>query len=392
MKQYILAGVLVSLLMTGTLYAQPTSDDLKRIEAQLQQERQTQLESKRQASKLANEIKNVQRQMVRSAKAVQEKEEMLEQLEKKLNVMQKEERELSGRLAQTDAQTVQLVTALQTLALRPPEVMLTEPQSPVNVLRSQLLINKALPVVQHLSSSVLNDLSQLSQTKTRIEEQAQRVKETMSELNDKKTQMNSLIRQKAKLQAQYDASHEQAQKRIVSLANQAKDIKDLLDHLEKEKKRRQEEAYKRPIQRSQSITRSLLPLGISKTSFQKAKGTLPYPVRGHVIENYGDETAGGLHAKGMTFSARSSSAVISPFKGTVLFSGPFKSYGQLLIIDNGDGYLMLLAGMEEMNVTAGQELLSGEPVGKLKASNPKLYVEIRKDGQPIDPAAWFTAE
>lgn len=390
LKQYILWGALIILLSGTNVQAQPTQDDLKRIEDQLQQERETQLESKRQASKLANEIKAVQQQMVRSAKAVQEKEDMLYQLQSKMDEMQTEERQLSGRLALTDAQTVQLVTALQTLALRPPEVVLLEPQTPINALRSRLLLNKALPIVQNMSSSVLDDLSHLSETKANIQEQAKRVKDTMAQLGDKTTQMNTLIQQKAKLQAQYDASHQEAQRRIVSLANQAKDIKDLLDQLEIEKRRRQSEEYTpAPTRKPEKIASSLLPLGMNKTSFKKAKGYLPHPVRGRVIENYGDETSAGLHAKGITIEARGGSAVIAPYNGSVLFSGPFKNYGQLLIIDNGDGYLMLLAGMEQMNVTSGQEILAGEPVGKLKTGTPKLYVEIRKDGQPIDPAPWF---
>lgn len=388
-------------LLSGTaVQAQPTQDDLKRIEEQLQQERQTQQESKRQAAKLASEVKAVQQQMVKSAKAVQEKEDMLYQLQAKMEEMQKEERKLSGRLALTDSQTVQLVTALQTLALRPPEVMLMEPQSPVNALRSQLLLNKALPVVQNMNNSVLDDLSQLAETKSNIQEQAQRVKDAMVQLGDKTAQMNGLIQQKAKLQARYDATHQEAQRRIIALAGQAKDIKDLLDQLEIEKRRRQVNEYNpvskpapTPAQeaRSTQTKSSLFPLGILGSSFKKTKGALPYPVRGQIVEFYGDETNAGLHAKGITIQARGDSAVMAPYKGIVLFSGPFKNYGQLLIIDNGDGYLMLLAGMEQMNVSSGQEILAGEPVGKLKSGTPKLYVEIRKDGQPIDPAPWFTS-
>ena len=91
----------------------------------------------------------------------------------------------------------------------------------------------------------------------------------------------------------------------------------------------------------------------------------------------------------MTIKARAGAHVIAPFDGTVLFAGPFKNYGQLLIIDNGNNYLTLLAGMERIDTNVGQEVLAGEPIGQMKESNPDLYIEIRKDGQPVDPAPWF---
>lgn len=391
MKQYIFLWFFVSLFVSAIVHAQPTIDDLKRIEIQLRKERQSQLESKRQASKLAGEIKTVQKQVIRSAKAVQEKEEILDQLQKKLKEMQQEEKDLSGRLVLTDAQIVCFVTALQTLALRPPEIMLMEPLSPVHSLRGQLILNKTLPVSQHVKDSVLLDLSRLSKAKIGIQEQAARIENAMKQLNNKTNQMNSLIRQKTELQAQYDASHQESQRRIVSLANQAEDIKDLLARLELEKKH-QKVIKQQEIQYSQPVSSSLLPLGLSKTSFKKAKGNLPYPVRGKIIEKYGDEMASGLHAKGITIAVRPLSTVLLPFKGTVLFSGPFKNYGQLLIIDNGNNYLTLLAGMEKVDVFTGQGLLSGEPVGRMGGDNPKLYIEIRKDGQPLDPKPWFDSK
>ena len=82
-------------------------------------------------------------------------------------------------------------------------------------------------------------------------------------------------------------------------------------------------------------------------------------------------------------------APFDTFAGSVLFSGPFKNYGHLLIIDNGDNYLTLLAGMARSYVSVGQDILAGEPVGLTTTQNPKLYIEIRKDGGAINPRPWF---
>ncbi len=93
--------------------------------------------------------------------------------------------------------------------------------------------------------------------------------------------------------------------------------------------------------------------------------------------------------KGMSIEGRVNAQVVAPYDGVVLFSGPFKSYGQLLIIDNGDSYVTLLAGMERIYASVGQELVSGEPVGTLGSKNTSLYVEIRKDGTALNPRPWF---
>lgn len=381
--------------------ASPTQDDLRRIENQLREERRTQKEAERKSNELATEIKNVQKQMVRSAKAVQEKEDLLEKLQTQLNDLKKQEEDLKQNLALSDKQMVEVVTALQTLALRPDEVVLLEPQSPIQHLRSRMMLNYALPQVKSMNEKVLKDLAELSQTKSKIEEQANRVKTTQAQLNERTTQMNKLIKQKSLLQAQYDATHRKSKQRVVSLANQAKDLKELLEKLEAEKKRRQaeqariraEEKKKAARQAKYEQTPASKPINtLPKGSFKKAKGSLSYPVRGKIVEKFNDITSAGLHAKGMTIEARGGSTVTNPYNGSVLFSGPFKSYGQLLIVDNGDDYLTLLAGMENINVSEGQEILAGEPVGQLKAGTGRLYMEIRQNGQAIDPKPWFVSK
>ncbi len=390
--------VLICLMLScvGTVHADPTQADLRRIEAQLRQERQTQKEAKRKSSELAGEIKNVQKQMVRSAKAVREKENLLEKLRTQLTELEGREKELKESLALSDKQMVGVVTALQTLALRPNEVVLLEPQSPIMHLRSRKLLNYALPQVRMSNDKFLKDLAELSETKEKIEQQTQTVKTTQAQLNKRASQMNKLIRQKSLLQAQYDATHQKSKKRVVSLANQAKDLKELLEKLEAEKKRRAAEQARLKAQREkerlvanqQAETVEQTPM-LPKGSFRKAKGSLGYPVRGKIVEQFNDITSAGLHAKGLTIEAQGGSTVMNPFHGVVLFSGPFKSYGQLLIVDNGDDYLTLLAGMESMNVFEGQELLAGEPVGRLKTGVGRLYIEIRQNGQAIDPKPWF---
>jgi septal ring factor EnvC (AmiA/AmiB activator) len=95
-------------------------------------------------------------------------------------------------------------------------------------------------------------------------------------------------------------------------------------------------------------------------------------------------------AKGITVESRNRAQVVSPFDGNVVFSGPFRGYGNMIIIEHGDGYLSLLSGFETVNVELGQMLLAGEPIAQMPVEGKsELYVEIRKNNQPINPSAWF---
>lgn len=114
------------------------------------------------------------------------------------------------------------------------------------------------------------------------------------------------------------------------------------------------------------------------------------PARGQVVTRYGEETAKGVSSKGIIVKTRSQAQVIAPFDGTVIFAGPFRGYGNLIIIDHGKGYLSLLAGLETIDTELGQLLLAGEPVGQMPDDDDaRLYIEIRKDNHPINPLTWI---
>ena len=116
------------------------------------------------------------------------------------------------------------------------------------------------------------------------------------------------------------------------------------------------------------------------------------PVSGQLVTSYGQATSNGVTSKGITYKTRANAQVIAPHDGTVVFSGPFKGYGNIIIVEHGEGYISLLAGLGNIDCELGQNILSGEPIGTMPMSNnAKLYVEIRKDRQPINPAPWFAS-
>ena len=133
--------------------------------------------------------------------------------------------------------------------------------------------------------------------------------------------------------------------------------------------------------------------------FHQAKGQLPMPAAGEIETQFGEPVEFGGRSKGLIVRTRHGAQITSPTDGWVVYAGKFRTYGQLLIIKAGEGYHVLLAGMSRIDVQSGQFILASEPVGTMKSApgrradndSPRLYVEFRKDGRPINPRPWWSA-
>ena len=123
-----------------------------------------------------------------------------------------------------------------------------------------------------------------------------------------------------------------------------------------------------------------------------ARGRLVFPAQGRVVRHFNEKTAFGARSKGITIETLAAAQIIAPYAGRVVFSGPFRGYGQLLIIEHGGGYHTLLAGLHRIDSVTSQWLLAGEPVGVMTRpvkGNPRLYIELRRNGRPINPLPWL---
>ena len=129
---------------------------------------------------------------------------------------------------------------------------------------------------------------------------------------------------------------------------------------------------------------------------------MPLPAAGAILKSFGSPDGLGGTEHGVSLATPAGATVSAPVDGAVLFAGPYRSYGQLLIMDAGGGYYVLLAGMDRINVESGEFVLAGEPIGVMGdrsvrmaatvavgAARPVLYIELRKDGTAIDPGPWW---
>ena len=387
--------------------------DLAKMEREVQAQNLEHKKLQAQATQISLELTRISKDMIASAKQIQNSEEKISRMESELETLRADLKKAEENFVVEDDNLIKTLSALQNLALKPTAALFVQPLTPVEIIRSAMLLREAVPNLQENAARIREDLEKIEAQKNLVEKQVARIIRQKKILEKEHEQMKSLVQRKSKIRNAVEIKSVKAKKKVEQLASQANDLRDLLNKLEKqrqEKLRRQEEERRRlaelkaaEARRAAEETKKLeekqradlikfKPEVINEVgeNFVKAKGHLLRPARGPVVTAYGEQMSKGVTSKGIIIKTRSQAQVISPYDGTVIFAGPFRGYGNLIIIEHGQGYLSLLAGLEEVDCELGQMLLAGEPVGQMPESgDARLYVELRKDNHPVNPLTWI---
>ncbi|MDO4184424.1 MAG: peptidoglycan DD-metalloendopeptidase family protein [Rhodospirillales bacterium] len=416
-KRILLIWVMVLVLIAFSTGAAPVSkQDLEYVQKQVRQENTKQKQLQQESEKVGRELSQISKTMVTKARQIQNIEDKTSGLEKELLQLQEDLKVAEADFSVEDKNLIQTLYALQNLALKPTESLFVQPLSPVEIIRSAILLRETVPYLSEEATKIRRKLEDITNKKKNIEQQMAKIASSKLSLEKEHAKMRDLMAKKSAMQKKLQTQSQETKQKIKQLAEQAKDVKELLDKLERERLarekaerlRREKEARERAeleaYRKQQGINEpepapqeSSAPAQPSKSfmketgkSFAKARGRLPMPARGPIVVAYGEETSKGVTSKGVSIKTRSQAQVISPYDGSVIFAGPFRGYGKLIIIEHGDGYMSLLAGMDNIDCEVGQMLLAGEPVGQMPKSNDThLYIELRKDNKPLDPMAWI---
>lgn len=387
-------------------------DRLHAVEQELEQGRQQQQQLKEQASSLAAELERLRIEEVAAAQSAQAHEEALTRLEAQVATLAAEQQAKSDELIRRRDAETQLVTALLRLARNPPSGLALTEGSPVDLLRGGILLSAAVPPLVERANLLSIEVKTLADLHDQMREAEASHRIESDSLAKEKARVHSLIGDKAKLQEKTTQDAAANAQQLLKLAAQASDLKDLIDRAEAESRRREADATKEREAKVAAITRpptiergtgpsvqTAIPspalLDPSRPAsirpFSEAHGRMVYPAAGSLVVGFGGADSTGGTSKGMTIETRAGAQVVAPFDGRVLFAGPFKGYGRILIIGHGDGYHSLVAGLDQIDSSVGQWLIAGEPIGSMPAgeAKPRLYLELRHDGQPINPLPWL---
>ncbi|HEY6381096.1 MAG TPA: peptidoglycan DD-metalloendopeptidase family protein [Pseudolabrys sp.] len=299
----------------------------------------------------------------------------------------------------------EVLAALQRIGRRPPPALIATPEDALQSVRTAMVIGAVLPHMRHEVEALANDLSDLIALRKKIDAEREQLRAEVASLDAERTRMTALVDERQRQLADREKALDAERTRAGGLAREVDNLKDLIAKLEQgldANTRETREAARSDGRPALSAFRDSGRLAPA-VAFASLRGQVPVPVNGVKLKEFGAPDGSGGSEKGLSIATRAGAQVTAPADGWVVYAGAFRSYGQLLILNVGGGYHVLLAGMERISVDLGQFVLTGEPVALMGngshiaavlatgSSQPVLYVEFRKDGTPVDPGPWWAA-
>lgn len=442
------------------------SDLEKTIEARRRELENTKAKEKSliaDVDQLAAEREKLNARLLETAALIQKSEGQMTKIEARLSELAAKETIVRASLAERHGEIGELLAALQRIGRNPPPVMITKRQDALEMVRSAMLLSSAFPQLRGQALEVSGKLEDLVKVMDGIREEGDKLKAETETLSAMRTRLAGLMAAKKQSITERQAELVSVRQAAAEISKNVSDLNELISKLDRavtqntglgafEAETKAAEAaalptvaasgtppgaasgtsgaqdgakptevavllppvkpaeppksQETPVVELAPQTSSLVPGSPGRIkpaiSFASAKGRLPLPAQGRRALAYGDKTQFGNTSKGLVLETRSGAMVTAPCDGWIVYAGEFRSYGQLLIINAGGGYHVLLAGMSQIDVQPGQFVLAAEPVGTMggmpkspgsgsDSSGPVLYIEFRKDGEPVDPDPWWVS-
>jgi septal ring factor EnvC (AmiA/AmiB activator) len=422
----------VHLSVSGVVLAQDAADRLKATREQLELKSKQKSEIAQDIKSLETERQRITQQQIETARLIQGREREVGQIEARVAELEELEQIKQGSLTQRYAKIAGLLAAMQRMGRNPPPVIVTRREDALEMVRSAMLLANAFPQMKSEADALANELAEVGRVRKELEIEKQKREAEVARLTDAQNRLAALGESKKLTMAERQKELSAVSASVAEISRSVSDLSDLIGKLDKTVSEKtplgeydREQAMAGPTdpaagpnapapgqpqpkvalaQPPKGPAFELAPSAISANPgrlkpaipFQQAKAQLPIPAQGKRVISFGDKTQFGSTSKGIVIETRHSAQVTSPCDGWIVYAGEFRSYGQLLIINAGNGYHVLLAGLSRIDVQVGQFILAAEPVGLMQAkavktqdSAPVLYVEFRKDGRSVDPDPWW---
>ncbi len=390
------------------------ADSLKQRDQELDAARAKERESAESQAKLRQQIdalgddrRALNQQLIDTAARVRTVEASIDATRTRLKPLDEREAFIRKSLDERRAAIVEILAVLQRVGRQPPPALLVQPEDALQAVRTAIMLGAMLPDMRVQADALAGDLADLVRVRKTIVGENEHLSRDLDLLGREQLRLNVLIDQRQSRQAATEQALEAERARAADLAHQVDSLKELIAKLESgldsagrtahAEARSIEEDATRPDLAALKDPGRLVPA----VAFAATRGHLRLPVNGVKIREFGTSDGLGGTQKGLTIGTHAGAQITSPCDGWVVYAGTFRSYGQLLILNAGGGYHVLIAGMERISVDLGQFVLTGEPVAVMgggsqvsaaaatKSKQPVLYVEFRKDGTPIDPSPWW---
>ena len=390
--------------------APPTRESLRAAEARAKAEREAADVSReaREAAQAAED--DAAEQRVQAAQAATEAQQALEAATTRVQAAEADRAAAEAEAKRRADALAPLLPVMRRLSLWPAETLLALPAPPEDALRGTLVLRSLGRKLQREGEALREAEAKADTLRGQAEAEQKRLAEARAAASRAVATLEQELAEARARRQQARAGELEANKRAEAAISRAGDLRDALDRLERAQARAAAEAKRREIaearrlQQEEARRRDSQAQAQAQAQAERTPQPEPViaqprvtrdgrsvPVAGRLLRDWGDDTAAGP-SRGVTYATLPGARVVSPCTGRTAFAGTFRSYGQLLIVDCGGGYHFVLAGLDRLDASTGQRVLAGEPVGLLDgdgSGKATLYVELRRNGQPVDPKGWY---
>lgn len=340
--------------------------------------------------------------------------------EKRLAELKLKEDRVRASLHERRGLLAEVLAALERMGRNPPPALLVTPDDALASVRSAILLGAVVPGMRRETEKLVSDLAALANLQASIAKEKADLTLTMGASLEEEKRMDLLLAENARLERENSEQLAEEKRRAAELAARATNLEGLIASLESEidSVRKAAEAARREEERRKSLSeaerqkeRDAAGEAVPDKNriapayaFSDLKGKLDYPVAGEVLRRFGDADGTGHASQGLVIASRPEALVTAPADGSVVFAGTFRSFGEMIILNLGDGYHMVLSGMDQVKVRPGRFVFAGEPIAAmgvkrvasatalaLETDRPTLYIELSKDKTPVDSRPWWSA-
>ena len=357
-----------------------TAAQYRALQAEIAKSRPQVLQAQQKSDLLKSEADALRQKLIETAARVQTLEQEDLWLDREILRLAGMNKLLSADFARKRAEVADLVAVLQRMQHDMPPVLAFRADDALAAAHSSMLIGAALPRIYSAAVDLARRVQLLQRTRIQLSRRREQAVRNSASLTQTRNQLDQLLAIKAHEADEAGSRYEDLAEKLKAASDQAADLETLLQKV--------------ALLRTEPAA-----VGFSVVSARTRRSNIGWnhrmllrPVVGRIVQ--GDDASGGLRGPGVSFLAPAAAQVISPADAQVLFAGAYHKTGQVLILQTTDGYDLVLAGLEHVDVRSGDHLLAGEPVGRMprSAAAPRLYFELRQNGKGLSPASRLQSE
>jgi septal ring factor EnvC (AmiA/AmiB activator) len=370
---------------------------------------------------LNQDTARIKDELIASAKRRKDLEAKISDGEDRLAKLGIRDDEVKASLRERRGVLAEVLAALQRMGRNPPPALLVSPEDALASVRSAILLGAVVPGIRSETDKLVAALKELTDVRRAIASEKEQLTGTMTASLEEEKRLDLLRLENEKRNTQTASDLDAERQRSEELASKATSLEGLVSSLEneissvrdaKEKERQEQERLAALSQAERDKVQAQTDAGMPDKNriapaypFSSLKGKLAMPVSGDVLRKFGDADGTGHFSKGIVVATGPEALVTAPADGFVVFAGEFRSYGRMIILNAGDGYHLVLTGMDNVRTRQGMFVFSGEPIASmgakrvasaaalaLETDKPTLYIEFRKDGVPVDSQPWWTVK